>query len=128
MIQIFILFFAVTVGLSNSISPPFHDYCKMLEKDINGIQHGFLAGNKMYYVGGQTGAYWEGVSEYETLGLTHPFFRDMRSRGFGMTKTNYGYGNDKWGWEFYRLTKGAYGTVLYNDKVYKYPKPENSEP
>ena len=100
----------------------------MLEKDINGIQHGFLAGNKMYYVGGQTGAYWEGVSEYETLGLTHPFFRDMRSRGFGMTKTNYGYGNDKWGWEFYRLTKGAYGTVLYNDKEYKYPKPENSEP
>ena len=124
MIQLFILFFAVSIGISNTISPPFHDYCKMLEKDINGIQHGFLAGNKMYYVGGQTGAYWEGVSEYETLGLTHPFFRDMRSRGFGMTKTNYGYGNDKWGWEFYRLTKGAYGTVLYNDKVYKYPKPK----
>ena len=41
-----------------------------------------------------------------------------------MTKTNYGHGNDKWGWEFYRLTKGAYGTVLYNDKVYKYPKPK----
>ena len=86
MIQIFILFIAVNIGISNSISPPFHDYCKMLEKDINGIQHGFLAGNKMYYVGGQTGAYWEGVSEYETLGLTHPFFRDMRSRGFGIVE------------------------------------------
>ena len=123
MIQIFILFFTVSIGLAKTTPPPFHDYCKMLEKNINGIQHGFLAGNKMYYVGGQTGAYWEGVSEYETLGLTHPFFRDMRSRGYGMTETNYGYGNDKWGWEFYRLTKGAYGTVLYDNKEYKHPKP-----
>ena len=56
MIQIFTLFFAVSIGISNTTPPPFRDYCKMLEKDINGIQHGFLAGNKMYYVGGQTGA------------------------------------------------------------------------
>ena len=124
MIQILLLFLTVLSAFNNSTSPPFNDYCKMLEKDINGIQHGFLAGNKMYYVGGQTGAYWEGVSEYETLGLTHPFYRDMRSRGFGMTKTDYGYGNDKWGWEFYRLVKGAYGTLIYEGKEYKYPKPE----
>ena len=85
----------------------------------------FLAGNKMYYVGGQSGAYWEGIPEHETIGLTHPFFRDMRSRGYGMTKTEYGIGNDKWGWEFYRLTKGAYGTVIHDGKEYKHPKPEN---
>ena len=74
MIQIFILFFAVSIGTSNTAPPPFRDYYKMLEKDINGIQHGFLAGNKKCIMLEQTGAYWEGVSEYETLGLTHPFF------------------------------------------------------
>jgi len=117
------IFFSLSFGSSNI--PPSTDYCEMLEKDINGIQHGFLAGNKMYYVGGQSGAYWDGIPEYETIGLTHPFFRDMRSRGYGMTKTEYGFGNDKWGWEFYRLTKGAYGTVIHDGKEYKHPKPEN---
>ena len=117
------VFFSLSFGSSNI--PPFNDYCEMLEKDINGIQHGFLAGNKMYYVGGQSGAFWEGIPEHETIGLTHPFFRDMRSRGYGMTKTEYGIGNDKWGWEFYRLTKGAYGTVIHDGKEYKHPKPEN---
>ena len=68
----------------NNIFPPYTDYCKMLEKDISGVQHGFIAGNKMYYVGGQTGAFWEGILEEETIGFTHPFFRDMRSRGFGI--------------------------------------------
>ena len=70
------VFLSLSFGSSNI--PPFNDYCEMLEKDINGIQHGFLAGNKMYYVGGQSGAYWEGIPEHETIGLTHPFFRDMR--------------------------------------------------
>jgi len=120
--SIFIIF--ISFSYLKSQTPPFNDYCKMLEKDINGIQHGFLAGNKMYYVGGQTGAFWDGVSEHETIGLTHPFFRDMRSRGYGMTKTDYGIGNDKWGWEFYRLSKAAYGTVIANGKEYKHPKPE----
>ena len=42
-----------------------------------------------------------------------------------MTKTEYGFGNDKWGWEFYRLTKGAYGTIIHDGIEYKHPKPEN---
>jgi len=108
----------------NNIFPPYTDYCKMLEKDISGVQHGFIAGNKMYYVGGQTGAFWEGILEEETIGLTHPFFRDMRSRGFGIIKDDYGRGHDKWGWEFYRMSKAAYGTVIANDKEYMHPKPD----
>ena len=34
------VFFSLSFGSSNI--PPFNDYCEMLEKDINGIQHGFL--------------------------------------------------------------------------------------
>ena len=95
----------------------------MLEKDISGVQHGFIAGNKMYYVGGQTGAFWEGILEEEPIGFTHPFFRDMRSRGFGIISDDYVTVHDKWGWEFYRMSKAAYGTVIANDKEYVHPKP-----
>ena len=62
--------------------PPYTDYCKMLEHDIVGRKHGFLAGNASYYVGGFYANWFQ--SEDETIGLTHPFHHDLRSSGHGM--------------------------------------------
>ena len=79
-------------------SPPFVDYCERLQQEIQGKKHGFLAGNGTYYVGGFH-ASWKPV-EHETLGLTHPFHHDLRSRGVGLLASeiegteNTGIGND----------------------------------
>ena len=66
-------------------APPFSDYCQRLQQDIQGKKHGFLAGNVTYYVGGFH-ACWE-LKEHETLGLTHPFYHDLRSRGVGLVQS-----------------------------------------
>ena len=59
------------------------DYCEMLGKDdIQGKKHGFLAGNKVYYIGGTFLS--QSLAENETIGLTHPFYHDLRSRGTGI--------------------------------------------
>ena len=59
------------------------DYCEMLGKDdIQGKKHGFLAGNKVYYIGGTFLS--QKLAENETIGLTHPFYHDLRSRGTGI--------------------------------------------
>ena len=71
----------------------------MLARDIAGKQHGFLAGNHLYYVGGQSDTKWR-TKEHETLGFTHPMFRDGRARGHGIVSGQGGTGHDKWGWEF----------------------------
>jgi hypothetical protein len=48
-----------SVGLCRAeTAPPYTDYCRMLARDIAGRQHGFLAGNHLYYVGGQADAKW----------------------------------------------------------------------
>ena len=79
--------------------------CEKLEQSIQGRKHGFLAGNLAYYVGGFH-ASWE-LMEDETIGLTHPFYHDLRSRGVGMLDSQLagsehtGIGNDYRGWEFY---------------------------
>ncbi len=79
--------------------PPYTDYCKMLSQEIQGRKHAFLAGNKTYYVGGGYNC-WK-HREDETIGLTHPFFHDLRGRGFGLAKhEGSGYGHDFHGWEF----------------------------
>jgi len=69
--------------LANNIDEP-TDYCGMLgEDDIQGLSswtHGFLAGNKVYYFGGRL----DHIRHHETLGLTHPFHHDLRSRGTGI--------------------------------------------
>ena len=39
------------------------------------LQHGFLAGNNVYYVAGRLGS-WD--NDHETIGLTHPFYHDLR--------------------------------------------------
>jgi len=96
----------------------------MLARDIQGIQHGFLAGKHLYYCAGKTNPYWK-VTENETLGFTHPMFRDGRARGYGIvTYAQSGTGHDKWGWEFWRDTRIAYGTVIIGDKRYPSPIPQ----
>ena len=70
----------------------------------------------MYYVGGTFLA--QKLAENETIGLTHPFFHDLRSRGTGVAYyEGVGTGNDFSGWEWYRWTRVAYGTgrVIHDD-------------
>ena len=101
----------------------FTDYCALLgEDDIQGKKHGFLAGNKVYYVGG-TSLVWQNT-ENETLGLTHPFFHDLRSRGTGIAyHEGVGTGNDFYGWEFHRETRVAYGSIVSEETRWETPAP-----
>ena len=94
------------------------DYCDMLgQDDIQGKKMGFLAGNKVYYSGGNG-------FENETIGLTHPFHHDLRSRGSGIAfYEGVGMGNDFWGWEFHRETKVAYGTIVTEEMRWENPTP-----
>lgn len=107
--------------------PSFSDYCERLEQEIQGRKHGFLAGNMTYYVGGFH-ASWS-LKEQETLGLTHPFHHDLRSRGVGLASSqgvghlNTGLGNDFSGWEFYKDTRVLYGSVIVNGELYEAPVP-----
>ena len=100
--------------------PTFVDYCAMLEHEIQGRKHGFLAGNLAYYVGGFH-ASWKPVED-ETIGLTHPFHHDLRSRGVGLLESELhgsehtGVGNDYNGWEFYKDTRVLYGSVEVDEK------------
>ncbi|MDB4458066.1 hypothetical protein N9133_01685 [Akkermansiaceae bacterium] len=115
--------------ISANEKPEFTDYCEQLEQEIQGRKHGFLAGNVTYYVGGYH-ASWK-LIEDETIGLTHPFHHDLRSRGSGLVKSdlngteNTGIGNDYRGWEFYKDTRVLYGSVIIDGKTYEHPKPKN---
>jgi len=103
------------------------NYCKFLEQSIQGRKHGFLAGNLSYYVGGFH-ASWNLVED-ETIGLTHPFYHDLRSRGIGLLESKLegnehtGIGNDYKGWEFYKDTRVLYGSVIIDGKVHQHPAP-----
>ncbi len=113
----------------SSEKPEFVDYCEMLEHEIQGRKHGFLAGNRSYYVGGFH-ASWKRIED-ETIGLTHPFHHDLRSRGVGLLESeivgseNTGTGNDYNGWEFYKDTRVLYGSVVVGGKLYKNPAPKS---
>ena len=95
---------------------PTTDYCDILgQDDIQGMKSGFMAGNQVYYAGGHVGV-WK-LQENETIGLTHPFSHDLRSRGtaiatYNTSFANFGSGNDLDGWTYYVATKVAYGTVI----------------
>ena len=107
--------------------PHARDYCQFLQQEIQGKKHGFLAGNLAYYIGGFH-ASWQPIED-ETLGLTHPFHHDLRSRGVGLAQSqapghdNTGKGNDFYGWEFYKDTRVLYGSVQINGTWHKHPKP-----
>ena len=121
--------FIATLGTSvvQGEAPPFTDYCQRLQQQIQGRKHGFLAGNVSYYVGGFH-ASWE-LKEHETLGLTHPFHHDLRSRGVGLVQSredganDTGRGNDYLGWEFYKDTRVLYGSVVIGEKMHRHPVP-----
>lgn len=122
-----VLFLLSLVNLQASEKPQFTDYCQRLEHEIQGRKHGFLAGNVTYYIGGFH-ASWKLVED-ETIGLTHPFHHDLRSRGVGLLESEIkgtehtGVGNDFSGWEFYKDTRVLYGSVIIDGKAYKHPKP-----
>ena len=99
------------------------DYCDLLGEDnIQGKKHGFLAGNNVYYIGGRFAT--QNLHENETIGLTHPFFHDLRSRGTGITfYEGVGTGNDFYGWEFYKNTRIAYGSIVTSDMRWEHPAP-----
>ena len=112
-------------GLSDAaINPPYTDYCEMLGRDIQGEHYGFIGGNKLYYVAGSFGAYWHEFYESETLGFTHALFRDGRARGNGFVAGGAGGdGHDQWGWEFWRNTRTAYGSLIVNGERIEHPTP-----
>jgi hypothetical protein len=127
--RILILFSLPCTTIAANEKPPFTDYCQRLEQEIQGRKHGFLAGNISYYIGGFH-ASWK-PTEDETIGLTHPFYHDLRSRGVGLLPSelsgteNTGTGNDYSGWEFYKDTRVLYGSVIVDGKIYKHPKPKS---
>ncbi|MDF1739831.1 MAG: hypothetical protein P1U86_11785 [Verrucomicrobiales bacterium] len=123
------LFFSLSLRALDNEKPGFTDYCERLEQEIQGRKHGFLAGNVTYYVGGFH-ASWK-VIEDETIGLTHPFHHDLRSRGVGRLESmltgseHTGTGNDYSGWEFYKDTRVLYGSVIVDGIAYAHPKPKS---
>ena len=122
-----LLYFWALLSVCTNIFAKEVSLCERLEQSIQGRKHGFLAGNLAYYVGGFH-ASWEPIED-ETIGLTHPFYHDLRSRGVGILKSqlpgseNTGEGNDYRGWEFYKDTRVLYGSVIIGDKTHKNPAP-----
>ena len=120
-----ILFSFFTGFLGADIRPPVTDYCELLGRDIQGEHYGFLGGNKLYYVAGSFGAYWHEFYESETLGFTHALFRDGRARGNGFVPGGAGgSGHDQWGWEFWRNTRTAYGSLIIDGERIGHPTPK----
>lgn len=119
----------LVAGVTFAAAPVHSDYCQRLQQEIQGKKHGFLAGNVTYYVGGFH-ASWE-LKEHETLGLTHPFHHDLRSRGVGLVQSrgsghdDTGLGNDFFGWEFYKDTGVLYGSVVIDGEIHRHPVPKN---
>ena len=103
------------------------DYCDWLgEDDIQGKKFGFLAGNLVYYIGGSPSGPLGPTQPYETIGLTHPFYHDLRSRGTGISYYEAdGLGNDFTGWGFWQETKVAFGTIITEDMRWKEPSPSH---
>ena len=78
--HLFTLFFILVfnINLESKEKPTFTYYCQKIEQEIQDRKHGLLACNVTYYIGGFH-ASWRLV-EHETIGLTHPFHHDLRSR------------------------------------------------
>ena len=108
----------------------------ILERDLQGIMSPFLSGRRgSFYIGGQSLAankplttLWQ-IRENETIGFTHPFFRDSRARGEAIVCDDItGCGHSLWGWDFYRQTQVLYGTVVVepgpDNRTYINPAPK----
>jgi len=124
---LFLFTYFVTISKINcSLDNPHHDftdYCEMLgQDDIQGMKHGFLAGKNVYYIGGRLAH----DQQHETIGLTHPFFHDLRSRGTGIVyHEGVGTGNDFYGWEFYKDVKAAWGSIITPEMKWENPAPSH---
>ena len=88
--------------------------------------------NKMYYL--NTGVRPDMGNE--SLGLTHPFYHDLRSRGAGIAtwngnasanEANVGTGNDFNGWPWYRGVKAAYGSVIDSTSGHRWTEPNPTQ-
>ena len=97
------------------------DYCAIFgEDDIQGKKHALMTGNKVYYLSLLSG----GGRSSETIGLTQPFYHDLRSRGSGIVyHEGVGTGNDFWGWGYHEKVKVAYGSIISNDMRWDTPEP-----
>lgn len=121
--RLFILFtFLLFTSKLFAEPPKVEDISKMLERDIEGQMYSFMAGNRMYYIGGKVNETWDHVY-HESLGFSHPMFRDGRARGFGVADGPGGKGHDKFGWEFWNHILGAKGSVKVNGKFHQFPRP-----
>ena len=108
--------FTYTIVTVTAQLPPSGDICAFLEQEVAGKVTPFLGSKHgIYYVAGQSHSpeppdsrtLWE-TRENETLGFTHAFLRDGRSRGEGIvTDRVTGTGHDTWGWEFWRNTRNG---------------------
>ena len=81
----------------DSTPPPHFDYAAMLGEDnIHGLKQGYTSGNHVYYMGGIFLV--QSMTETETVGLSHCFHNDLRSRGLGYVSDpqypQMGIGND----------------------------------
>ena len=64
------------------------------------------------------------MTENETLGFRHVFWRDGRARGEGIVTDDItGTGHSYWGWEFWRKTRVLQGDLVVNGVVYPTPAP-----
>ena len=95
----------------------------ILERDLQGIMTPFLGSQHgSFYLGGQSApqftpltTLWP-IRENETIGFTHPYFRDGRARGASITCDPItGCGHSLRDWEFYRNTRVLYGNVSVTD-------------
>ena len=118
-----LLLFVIATALAYSPGslPPSPDYCARLEQESQGLKAPFIAGKKgALYVAGQSlpggQTIWP-IIEHETIGFTHAFFHDGRARGEAIVSDELtGTGHSLWGWEFWRNTRIAYGTVVITHK------------
>ena len=97
---------------------PRTDYMSMLgEDEASGKRQPFMAENRVYYLTSPADDPFRRPDD--RLGIWHPYFHDLRSRGVGIASyepddgsPGTGVGNDYAGWEWYRATSVAVGSVV----------------
>jgi len=93
---------------------PDTDYMALLgEDEVAGKRQAFMAENRVFYLSDD--------DRGDTIGLLHPYFHDLRSRGTTIASSGdapqAGVGNDYSGWEWWRGTKVAAGSIVDTEKV-----------
>lgn len=102
--------------------PPYTDYNAFIQHDIQDSKHSFMAGNRVYYMGGGNGN-WDGANDPETIGLTRPIFHDARTRGIPKKAGALVAAEMESGWEWHKFARVAYGSVIIDGVEYTEPRP-----